>query len=41
MNTVPVTSDGKLAAPEGLVLDTRFPWMTVLRLLDEAPTHGV
>jgi hypothetical protein len=37
MNTVPVTQDGKLATPEGVVLDTRFPWMTVLRLLvDEA-----
>ena len=33
MNDVPVTSDGKLATPEGIVLDTRFPWMTVLRLL--------
>jgi hypothetical protein len=39
MNTVPVTADGKLAAPEGVVLDTRFPWMAVLRLLiaDAAP----
>jgi hypothetical protein len=37
MNTVPVTSDGKLATPEGVVMDTRFPWMAVLRLLvDEA-----
>jgi hypothetical protein len=33
MNTVPVTDDGKLATPDGLVLDTRFPWMVVLRLL--------
>ncbi len=41
MNTVPVTADGKLAAPEGVVLDTRFPWMTVLRLLDDAPSPGV
>jgi hypothetical protein len=39
MNTVPVTADGKLATPEGVVLDTRFPWMAVLRLLvpDAAP----
>jgi hypothetical protein len=37
MNSVPVTVDGKLAAPEGVVMDTRFPWMAVLRLLDEAP----
>ena len=37
MNTVPVTEDGKLATPQGVVLDTRFPWMAVLRLLvDEA-----
>jgi Uncharacterized protein conserved in bacteria (DUF2272) len=37
MNTVPVTDDGKLATPNGVVLDTRFPWMAVLRLLDDAP----
>jgi hypothetical protein len=30
---VPVTADGKLAGPDGVVLDTRYPWMTVLRLL--------
>jgi len=37
MNTVPVAADGKLATPEGVVLDTRFPWMAVLRLrVDEA-----
>jgi hypothetical protein len=33
MKHVPVTADGKLAGPDGLVLDTRYPWMTVLRLL--------
>jgi hypothetical protein len=33
MNEVPVTEDGRLATPEGVVLDTRFPWMTVLRVL--------
>jgi hypothetical protein len=32
LNQVPVTADGKLAAPDGTVLDTRFPWMAVLRL---------
>jgi hypothetical protein len=32
MNYVPVTDQGKLATPQGIVLDTRFPWMTVLRL---------
>ena len=30
---VPVTADGKLAGPGGVVLDTRYPWMVVLRLL--------
>jgi hypothetical protein len=34
MNYVPVTPDGKLAAPDGAVLDTRFPWMAVLRVTD-------
>jgi hypothetical protein len=29
---VPVTADGRLAAPEGVVLDPRYPWMVVLRL---------
>jgi hypothetical protein len=38
MNTVPVTPDGKLATPDGVVLDTRFPWMAVLRLLVDEPT---
>jgi hypothetical protein len=35
MNIVPVAEDGKLATTEGIVLDTRFPWMAVLRLLVE------
>ena len=35
---VPVTPDGKLAGPDGVVLDTRYPWMVVLRLLVGAPT---
>jgi hypothetical protein len=34
MNTVPVTPDGRLATPDGTVLDTRFPWMAVLRVLE-------
>jgi len=38
MNDVPVTADGKLAAPEGVVMDTRYPWMAVLRLLDDGPS---
>jgi hypothetical protein len=33
MKHVPVTADGKLATPDGVVLDTRYPWMVVLRLL--------
>jgi hypothetical protein len=33
MKHVPVTADGKLAGPDGVVLDTRYPWMVVLRLL--------
>ncbi|HVY15304.1 MAG TPA: DUF2272 domain-containing protein [Rhodopila sp.] len=37
MNIVPVTPDGRLATPDGTVLDTRFPWMTVLRVLDGTP----
>jgi hypothetical protein len=41
MNDVPVTPDGKLAAPEGVVLDTRFPWMAVLRLLTDEPPPAV
>jgi hypothetical protein len=33
-----VTADGKLATPNGDVVDTRFPWMAVLRLLvDDSP----
>src|SRR5262249_23959502 len=34
---VPVTSDGRLATPDGQVLDTRYPWMVVLRLDVAAP----
>jgi hypothetical protein len=34
MSYVPVTPDGKLATPDGTVLDPRFPWMAVLRLVD-------
>ena len=37
MTNVPVTADGKLATPDGAVLDPRFPWMAVLRLLDGTP----
>jgi hypothetical protein len=37
MKHVPVTPDGKLANPDGTVLDPRYPWMVVLRLLVAAP----
>jgi len=37
MKHVPVTTDGKLATPEGVVLDTRYPWMVVLKLQVGAP----
>jgi hypothetical protein len=34
---VPVTPDGKLATPDGKVLDNRYPWMVVLQLLAGVP----
>jgi hypothetical protein len=37
MKHVPVTADGKLATPDGTVLDTRYPWMVVLRVLYPDP----
>jgi hypothetical protein len=37
MKHVPVTQDGKLATPDGQVLDQRYPWMVVLRLQIAAP----
>jgi hypothetical protein len=34
MKHVPVTAaDGKLAGPDGVVLDSRYPWFVVLRVL--------
>lgn len=30
---VPITPEGRLATPEGQVLDTRYPWMVVLKLV--------
>jgi hypothetical protein len=32
MKHVPVTPDGKLATPDGEVLDTRYPWFVVIRV---------
>ncbi len=37
---VPVTAEGRLASPDGAVLDTRFPWMTVLRLTVSGQPSG-
>ena len=36
MRHVPVTADGKLAGPDGVVLDRRWPWMVVLRVHEAA-----
>lgn len=33
MKHVPVTPDGKLAGPDGVVLDPDYPWFVVLRVL--------
>ena len=33
MKHVPVTQDGRLATPDGQILDPRYKWMVVLRLL--------
>lgn len=33
MKHVPVTADGRLADPDGEVLDGRYPWFVVLRIL--------
>ena len=41
MKHVPVTPDGKLARPDGMVLDTRYPWMVVLRLLHRRNAGGI
>ena len=34
---VPVTTEGKLVTPDGLVVDSRYPWMVVLRLAVGSP----
>jgi Uncharacterized protein conserved in bacteria (DUF2272) len=34
---VPVTPDGRLATPDGVVLDSRYPWMVVLRVTPIPP----
>ena len=36
MRHVPVTADGKLAGPNGVVLDPRWHWMVVLRVHPKA-----
>jgi Uncharacterized protein conserved in bacteria (DUF2272) len=40
MKHVPVTAEGRLAAPDGTVLDPRYPWMVVLRLLLPDPVSA-
>jgi hypothetical protein len=37
MKHIPVTADGKLATPDGIILDTRYPWFVVLRVNYPAP----
>jgi hypothetical protein len=37
MKHVPVTADGKLATPDGMVLDDRYPWMVVLQVSVSMP----
>lgn len=39
MRHVPVTEDGKLARPDGTVLDQRQHWMMVLRVREPAPAR--
>ncbi|MCL2428004.1 MAG: DUF2272 domain-containing protein [Alphaproteobacteria bacterium] len=36
---VPTTPDGKLAGPDGTAIDTRYPWMVVLRVLYPSPVN--
>lgn len=33
MKHVPTTQDGKLATPDGTIIDTRYPWMVVIKVL--------
>ena len=33
MKHVPITQDGKLATPDGTIIDTRYPWMVVIKVL--------
>ncbi len=40
MKHVPVTQDGKLATPDGQVLDARYAWMVVLRVLYPGTVAG-
>lgn len=37
MKHVPTTPDGRLAEPDGTVVDPRYPWMVVLRVLYPTP----
>jgi hypothetical protein len=42
MKHVPTTAEGLLAGPDGTVVDARYPWFVVIRLLDGevAPSAG-
>jgi hypothetical protein len=37
MKHVPTTPDGKLASPDGTIVDSRYPWLVVLRVLYDTP----
>jgi len=37
MRDIPVTADGKLARPDGVVLDQDQTWMAVLRVHEPTP----
>ncbi len=36
---VPVAADGKLAGPDGVVIDARYPWLTVLQVIYDADSE--
>ncbi len=36
---VPVASDGKLVGPDGVLIDTRYPWLTVLQVVYDADSE--
>jgi hypothetical protein len=40
MRHIPVATDGKLASPDGIILDRRHSWMTVLRVHEPEAAPG-